>query len=207
MSKGLLGKKLGMTQVFVENDELIPVTVIEAGPCVVTQIRTKDRDGYSAVQLGFGDLDKGKLNKAQAGHFKSAKLEGGKRYLAEITVENVADFELGQTLGVDSFEVGEKTAVVGISKGKGFQGVIKRWGFHGGPGGHGSHFHRAPGSIGQSSTPSRVGKGKKLPGRMGNDRVTVKNLEIIKIDVDKNILLIKGAVPGARGGLLLIKGI
>ncbi len=207
MSKGLLGKKLGMTQVFVENDELIPVTVIEAGPCVVTQIRTKDRDGYSAVQLGFGDLDKGKLNKAQAGHFKSAKLEGGKRYLAEITVENVADFELGQTFGVDSFEVGEKTAVVGISKGKGFQGVIKRWGFHGGPGGHGSHFHRAPGSIGQSSTPSRVGKGKKLPGRMGNDRVTVKNLEIVKIDVDKNILLIKGAVPGARGGLLLIKGI
>ncbi len=207
MAKGLIGKKLGMTQVFVDNDRLVPVTVVEAGPCVVTQIRTKDRDGYSAVQLGFGDISKDKLNKPQAGHFKSAKTDDGKKHMAEITIENEEDFELGQTLTADSFEEGEKAVITGVSKGKGFQGVIKRWGFSGGPGGHGSHFHRSPGAIGACATPSKVMKGKKLPGRLGNDRVTVKNLEIVKVDADKNILLIKGCVPGARGGLLLIKGI
>ena len=207
MEKGLIGKKLGMTQVFVDNDRLVPVTVVEAGPCVITQIRTMDRDGYSAIQLGFGDIAKGKMNKAQEGHFKSAKVDDGKKYLAEFTVKNAGDFELGQTLTADSFAEGEKAAVIGISKGKGFQGVIKRWGFSGGPGGHGSHFHRSPGAIGACATPSKVMKGKKLPGRMGNDRVTVKNLEVVKVDTDKNILLIKGCVPGARGGLLLIKGI
>ena len=207
MAKGLIGKKLGMTQVFVDDDRLVPVTVVEVGPCVVTQIRTKNRDGYSAIQLGFGEIIKKKLNKAQAGHFKSAKVDDGKKHLAEIAIENEGDYELGETLNADSFEAGEKAVVTGISKGKGFQGVVKRWGFSGGPGGHGSHFHRAPGSIGACATPSKVVKGKKMPGRLGNDRVTVKNLEIVRVDSDKNILLIKGCVPGARGGILLIKGI
>lgn len=206
MSKGLIGKKLGMTQVFVEGDKLVPVTVIEAGPCIVTQVRTRKKDGYSAVQLGFGDIKKEKLNKPQTGHFQSAKIEG-KRHLAEITVDGESDFQVGQTVTAESFTEGEKAVVTGISKGRGFQGVVKRWGFHGGPGGHGSHFHRVPGSIGACATPSKVAKGKKLPGRYGNDRVTVKNLEIVKVDAEKNILMIKGCVPGARGGLLIIKGI
>lgn len=206
MSKGLIGKKLGMTQLFVEGDKLVPVTVIEAGPCVVTQVRTRNKDGYSAVQLGFGDIRNDRLNKPQLGHFQTAKVDG-KRHLAEITVDNEAEFQVGQTVTADSFAEGERAVVSGISKGRGFQGVVKRWGFHGGPGGHGSHFHRAPGSIGACATPSKVAKGKKLPGRYGNDRVTVKNLEIVKVDAEKNLLMVRGCVPGARGGLLIIKGI
>ena len=205
MAKGLIGKKLGMTQIFVDNDKLVPVTVVEAGPCVVTQLRTLKRDGYSAVQLGYGDIKPSKLNKPKQGHFKASKSEG-KKHLAEILVEDNGGYKLGQLLTADSFIPGEKATVTGISKGRGFQGVVKRWGFAGGPGGHGSHFHRAPGSIGACATPSRVQKGKKLPGRYGNERITVKNLEIVKVDAEKNILLIKGCVPGARGGLLIIKG-
>lgn len=204
MAKGLIGKKLGMTQIFVDNDKLVPVTVVEAGPCVVTQLRTVNRDGYSAIQLGYGDIKPGKLNKPKQGHFRASKTEG-KRHLAEILTDN-SDYKIGQTIKADSFSQGEKATVTGISKGRGFQGVIKRWGFSGGPGGHGSHFHRAPGSIGACASPSKVQRGKKLPGRYGNDRITVKNLEIVKVDAEKNLLLIKGCVPGARGGLLIIKG-
>lgn len=204
MAKGLIGKKLGMTQIFVDNDKLVPVTVVEAGPCVVTQLRTVNRDGYSAIQLGYGDIKPGKLNKPKQGHFRASKTEG-KRHLAEILTDN-SDYKIGQTITADSFSQGEKATVTGISKGRGFQGVIKRWGFSGGPGGHGSHFHRAPGSIGACASPSKVQRGKKLPGRYGNDRITVKNLEIVKVDAEKNLLLIKGCVPGARGGLLIIKG-
>lgn len=203
MAKGIIGKKLGMTQVFVDNDKLIPVTVVEAGPCVVTQVRTKEKDGYNAIQLGYGEIKK--LNKPLQGHFKAANSEG-KKHLTEVIVDNVSDYQVGQTITVDTFAAGEKTHVTGISKGRGFQGVVKRWGFRGGPGGHGAHFHRAPGSIGACATPSKVHKGKRLPGRYGNNRVTVRNLEVVKVDPEKSVLLLKGCVPGARGGLLLIKG-
>ncbi len=204
MAKGIIGKKIGMTQVFVDNKKLLPVTVIEAGPCVVTQIKDDNRDGYSAVQLGFGDIKKKKVNKAAKGHFKSGKSDP-KRYLAEFKVENIADYKLGQLVSADLFAAGDKTDITGTSKGKGFQGVVKRWGFAGGPGGHGSHFNRAPGSIGNCASPGKVQKGKKMPGQCGDVRITVKNLEIVKVDKENNIILIKGSVPGSRGGLLFIR--
>lgn len=204
MAKGIIGKKIGMTQLFVDGEKLLPVTVVEAGPCVVTQIKNENRDGYAAVQLGFGDMKENKVNKAAKGHFELAKSDP-KRYLAEFKVENITDYQLGQVVSVDTFAAGEMSDITGTSKGKGFQGVIKRWGFRGGPGGHGSHFKRAPGSIGNCASPGKVKKGKKLPGQCGDDRITVKNLEIVKVDAEKNILLIKGSVPGAGGGLLFIK--
>ncbi len=200
----ILGRKLGMTQVWSEDDKLLPVTVIEAGPCVVTQVKTEKRDGYRAVQIGFGDIKESKVNKPMAGHFAKAKVEA-KKYLAEVRLGEGDDLKVGQTIGVEVFEGAKQVHVTGTSKGKGFAGVMKRYNFKGGPGGHGSHFHRAPGSVGQCATPSRVFKGLKLPGHMGSETVTVKNLDVVKVDTEQNLLIVKGAVPGAKGALLTIR--
>ena len=202
--KGLLGKKIGMTQIFLGDGKMVPVTVIEAGPCVVTQVKEREKDGYEAVQIGYQEVKKENVNKPIEGHFKKAKV-APQKYLAELLLANGENYELGQVLTVESFTVGERADVTGVSKGKGFQGVVKRWGFKGGPKSHGSHFQRAPGSVGASATPSRVVKGKKLPGQMGNARVSVQNLEVVQVDSDKNLLFLKGAVPGSKGGLLMIK--
>jgi large subunit ribosomal protein L3 len=202
--KALLGKKLGMTQIFTEDDRLVPVTVVEVGPCVITQVKTKENDGYSAIQIGYQDVEERKVTKPLKGHFAKAKI-APKRYLAEIRVEDLGAFKLGDTLTAEVFSVGERADVVGVSKGKGFQGVMKRHGFSGGPGGHGSHFHRAPGSIGMAATPSRVHKGRRMAGHMGTDRVTTMNLEIVRVDPEQNIILLKGAVPGGKGSLIMVK--
>lgn len=204
MKKGILGKKLGMTQVFAEDGTVIPVTVVEAGPCVVTQIKTEEKDGYNAVQLGFEDIREKLVNKPLKGHFDKAGVPY-KRYLREFKFENVDEYKVGDEIKVDIFNVGDKVDVVGRSKGKGFAGAIKRWNFSRGPMSHGSHFHRAPGSMGATSSPGRVFKTKKLPGRMGNKRVTVQNLEVVKVDAERNLMLIKGAVPGPKGSMLIIK--
>jgi large subunit ribosomal protein L3 len=203
MGKTILGRKLGMSQVWSEDGRLIPVTVIEAGPCFVSQIKTKKSDGYDAVQLAFGDMKPGKATKPEAGHCAKAGL-GPKRDLHEMRVSEGDTFKRGQKITVDIFEVGTKVDVVGTSKGKGFAGVMKRHNFKGGPGGHGSHFHRAPGSIGMCATPSRVLKGVGMPGHMGSETVTVKKLEVIKIDAEQNLLVVKGAVPGGKNGLLVV---
>jgi large subunit ribosomal protein L3 len=203
MGKTILGRKLGMSQVWSDDDRLIPVTVIEAGPCFVSQIKTKKNDGYEAVQLAFGDMKPGKATKPAAGHFAKANLDP-KRHVHEMRVGADETFKRGQKITVDIFEVGAKVDVVGTSKGKGFAGVMKRHNFHGGPGGHGSHFHRAPGSIGMCATPSRVLKGVGMPGHMGSETVTVKKLEVIKVDAEQNLLVVKGAVPGGKNGLLVI---
>jgi len=200
----LLGKKIGMTQIFLDDGKMVPVTVIEAGPCVVTQVKEREKDGYEAVQIGYQEVKKENVNKPIEGHFKKAKV-APQKYLAELLLANGENYELGQVLTVESFTVGERADVTGVSKGKGFQGVVKRWGFKGGPKSHGSHFRRAPGSVGASATPSRVVKGKKMPGQMGNARVSVQNLEVVQVDSDKNLLFLKGAVPGSKGGLLMIK--
>ena len=199
--KGILGKKLGMTQIFTEDGKSYPVTVVEAGPCCVVQVKTRDKDGYDAVKIGFLQMDEKKLNKPSAGVFKKA---GTKPYkiLREF---NMSGLHVGEFVTVEQFVNGEKVSVSGVSKGKGFQGVMKRHNFSGGPGSHGSMFNRAPGSIGASSYPSRVWKNQKLPGHMGSENVTVRNLEIIDVKVDQNVLLIKGAVPGAPGAFLEIK--
>ena len=204
MVKTLLGRKLGMTQVWSEDDKLLPVTVIEAGPCVVTQVKTEKRDGYRAAQIGFGEVKAKRLNKPMAGHFAKSNVEP-KRYLAEVRLGEGDEVKLGQTLTVESFADAKRVSVSGTSKGKGFAGVMKRHNFKGGPGGHGSHFHRAPGSIGQCATPARVFKGMKLPGHMGSETVTVRNLEVVKIDLEQNLLLVKGAVPGGKNALLTIR--
>ena len=203
MAKTILGKKIGMSQVWSDDDRLIPVTVIEAGPCVVSQLKTAKRDGYEAIQLAFGDIKPSKVNRPMKGHFAKAKCEP-KRYIAEARLAEGETFKLGQEIKVDIFEPGVRIDVIGTSKGKGFAGVMKRHNHHGGPGGHGSHFHRAPGSIGMCASPSRVLRGTKLPGHMGSETVTVKNLEVIKVDPEQNLLVVKGAVPGGKGGLLVI---
>ena len=200
----ILGRKLGMTQVWTDDDKLLPVTVIEAGPCVVTQVKTEGRDGYRAAQIAFGDIKESKVNKPMAGHFEKAKVQA-KKYLAEFRLAGEDEAKLGQTITVEVLEGAKQVHVTGTSKGKGFAGVMKRHNFHGGPGGHGSHFHRAPGAIGQCATPSRVFKGMKLPGHMGAEAVTVKNLDIVKIDAEQNLLIVKGAVPGGKGALLTIR--
>jgi len=200
----LLGRKLGMTQVWSDDDKLLPVTVIEAGPCVVTQVKTDKRDGYTAVQIGFGDVKANKVNKPMQGHFDKARVEA-KRYLAEVRTGEADKFKTGDTITVEALADAKAVHVTGTSKGKGFAGVMKRHNFKGGPGGHGSHFHRAPGSVGQCATPSRVFKGLKLPGHMGSETVTVKNLVIVKIDTEQNLLIVKGAVPGGKGALLTIR--
>jgi len=200
----ILGKKLGMTQVWTEDGNLLPVTVIEAGPCVVTQVKTVARDGYDAVQIGYGDIKENRVNKPMAGHFAAAGVEPV-RHLAEVRLDAPADLKPGATVTVEMFADAKHVHVSGVSKGKGFAGVMKRYNFGGGPAGHGSHFHRAPGSIGQASTPSRVFKGKKMPGHMGCEKVTVRNLDVVKVDAEQNLLLVRGAVPGGKGALLTIR--
>ena len=204
MNKAIIGKKLGMTQIFNENGIVVPVTVIEAGPCTVTQVKTEETDGYTSIQLGFGDVKEKHLNKPLKGHFAKSKL-ALKKHLREFRVSNVDEVKVGDEIKVDVFEQGDKVDIQGITKGKGFQGVIKRHGQHRGPMGHGSMYHRRPGSMGSTSTPGRVYKGKKLPGHMGCETVTIQNLDVVKIDTDKNVILVKGSVPGAKGAILKIK--
>ena len=205
-SKGLLGTKLGMTQVWDENNKLVPVTVIEISPNVVTQVRTEEKDGYTAVQLAAGAIDPRKVNKPAAGHFDAAGVTP-RRHLTEVRTSDAADYSAGQELTVDAvFEAGTKVDVVGTYKGKGFAGVMKRHNFKGVSASHGSHRnHRKPGSIGASSTPSRVFKGMRMAGRMGGERVTVLNLKVHSVDAEKGLLLVKGAVPGARGRLVFVR--
>jgi large subunit ribosomal protein L3 len=205
--KGILGKKVGMTQIFDERGEVIPVTVIEAGPCFVAQIKSVDRDGYSAVQLGFDEVKPKRLNRPQLQHLRKSELPP-LRTVREIRLQDddLATFEEGQKVTVDLFEVGEYVDVTGTSKGRGFAGVVKRHGFRGGPKTHGqSDRLRAPGSIGACTTPGRVFKGKRMPGRMGGDRVTVQGLKIEMVDSERNLLAVRGAVPGAKNGLLIIR--
>ncbi|MEH7300520.1 50S ribosomal protein L3 [Neobacillus drentensis] len=204
MTKGILGRKIGMTQVFAENGNLIPVTVVEVAPNVILQKKSVDSDGYVAVQVGFEDKREKLANKPEKGHVAKANT-APKRFIREFRGDDLAGYEVGQEVKVDIFAEGEIVDVTGISKGKGFQGVIKRHGQSRGPMAHGSRYHRRPGSMGPVA-PNRVFKGKLLPGRMGGDQVTVQNLEVIKVDVERNLLLIKGNVPGAKKALLKIKG-
>jgi len=204
MVKGILGKKIGMTRVFRENGESIPVSVLEVGPCYIIQIKRIEKEGYNAIQIGFQPKRDKRLNKPLLGYFKAAG-KGGFAFLREIRVDDIDSFELGQEINNEMFNVGDLVTVRGISKGRGFTGVVKRWGFSGGDTSHGCRSHKVPGSIGASATPSRVMKGKKLPGRMGNQRVTVKNLKVVDVLKEKNLILVKGAVPGSRGSLLQVK--
>ncbi|MFC7678151.1 50S ribosomal protein L3 [Paenibacillus sp. GCM10028914] len=201
--KGILGRKLGMTQVFTAEGNVIPVTVIEAGPCVVLQKKDLENDGYEAVQIGFSDKKENNANKPEAGHAKKANT-APKRYVREIRGVDLASVEVGQEVKADIFAEGEYVDVTGISKGKGFQGVIKRWGQSRGPMSHGSRYHRRPGSMG-SIQANRVPKGKRLPGHMGHKTVTIQKLEIVKVDVERNVLLVKGSIPGPKKGLVQIK--
>jgi len=203
--KGVLGEKLGMTQVFDENNRVVPVTVVKAGPCVVTQVRTPDKDGYSAVQIGFGQVDPRKVNKPLAGHFAKAGVTP-RRHLVELRTDDASEYTLGQELGPDTFEEGQLVDVVGTSKGKGFAGVMKRHGFSGLRSSHGvERKHRSPGSIGGCATPGRVFKGMRMAGRMGSVRVSAQNLTVHGIDTDNGLLLIKGAVPGPTGAVVLVR--
>jgi large subunit ribosomal protein L3 len=203
-SMGILGKKVGMTRVYSELGQAIPVTVIEAGPCKVLQVKTEATDGYSAIQVGFGDKKASRVNKAIAGHLKKSNSDGY-YFIREFRVEDNSIYEVGQEITLDTvMKVGDKVDVQGTSKGRGFQGVIKRHGFSGGGSGHGSMFHRAPGSIGCSATPARVVKGKKMPGRMGNDTVLRKNVIVVDVRTEENVILLKGPLPGAINGLLKI---
>ena len=204
MKKAIIGKKIGMTQIFDEKGKVIPVTAIEAGPCVVAQVKNVETDGYEAIQLGFGEVKESKVNKPIKGHFAKSKLTP-KKHLREFRVDSVEGFKVGDELKADTFVVGDKVDIQGISKGKGFQGVIKRHGQSRGPMGHGSMYHRRPGSMGPTSTPGRVFKGKKLPGHMGSNTITIQNLEVVKVDLDKNVILVKGSVPGINGSILKIK--
>ena len=193
-----------MTQIFDESGKVIPVTVVEAGPCVVAQIKTVETDGYNAVQLGFGDVKESKLNRPERGHFKKANV-ALKKHLREFRLDSLEGIKVGDEIKADTFEAGEKVDIQGKTKGKGFQGVIKRHGQSRGPMGHGSMYHRRPGSMGSTSTPGRVFKGKKLPGHMGVQTVTIQNLDVVRVDMDKNVILIKGSVPGPKGAILKIK--
>ena len=204
MKKALIGKKIGMTQIFDEAGKVIPVTVIEAGPCVVAQIKTAETDGYDAVQLGFGEVKESKLNKPEKGHFAKASV-ANKKHLREFRLDSLEGMTVGTELKADVFAAGDHVDIQGTTKGKGFQGVIKRHGQSRGPMGHGSMYHRRPGSMGSTSTPGRVFKGKKLPGHMGVQTVTIQNLDVVRVDLDKNVILVKGSVPGAKGTILKIK--
>lgn len=199
--KMIIGRKIGMTRIFIGNDS-VPVTVIKAGPCVVVQKKTVEKDGYNSVQLGFEKAKK--VNKPLAGHFKKFGVEPLK-ILREFRVENPDEYEPGQVIKVDVFEKGEYVDVTGWTKGRGFAGAMRRWGFSGGPKSHGSKFHRELGSVGQHTEPAKIWKGKKMPGRYGNERVTVRNLQVVDIDPENDLLVVKGGVPGARGGLVLIR--
>ena len=202
--KNILGRKIGMTQIFEENGAVIPVSVVEAGPLVVVQKKTVEKDGYNAIQVGFENIKSHRVNKPRKGHFEKANVEY-KRFLREFLVENVAEYEIGQVLKADVFSVGDMVDVTGTSKGKGTQGVVKRHGFATGPESHGSKFNRRPGGLSAATYPGRVFKGHRMMGRMGNERVTDQNLEVVRVDVDKNLILIKGAIPGPKKGLIRIK--
>ena len=203
--KGILGEKLGMTQVFDESNRIVPVTVVKAGPCVVTQVRTPDTDGYNAVQLAFGALDPRKANKPKQGHFRKAGVPA-RRYLRELRTTDASEYTIGQEVTADVFEAGAKVDVTGVSKGKGYAGVMKRHNFHGLGAGHGvQRKHRSPGSIGACATPARVFKGTKMAGRMGHEQVTTLSLTVHKVDAEQGLLLIKGAVPGPIGGLVMVR--
>ena len=201
--KGILGKKLGMTQIFTEEGIVVPVTVVEAGPNVVTQVKTVEKDGYNAIQVGFEDAKEKSLNKPQKGHLAAANTL--KKHLKEFRVDSVEEYTVGQEIKADLFAAGEKIDVTGTSKGKGFQGPIKRHGQSRGPETHGSRYHRRPGSMGACSYPGRVFKNKKLAGHMGSVKVTVQNLEVVRVDADKNLILVKGAIPGPKGSMVTIK--
>ncbi|URZ08214.1 50S ribosomal protein L3 [Clostridium felsineum] len=204
MKKGILGKKLGMTQIFNEEGKVVPVTVIEAGPCVVVQKKTSEKEGYDAIQVGFGTIREKLVNKPLKGHFAKANVEL-KRFVKEFRLEDTSSYEVGAEIKADIFAAGEKVDVSGVSKGKGFQGTIRRWGAHRGPMSHGSKFHRAVGSMGASSDPSRTFKSKKMPGHMGHVNTTVLNVEIAKVIPEKNLILIKGGVPGPNKSFVVIK--
>ena len=205
MSKFILGKKIGMTQVFDENGIVIPVTVIHAGPCAVVQKKTVENDGYTAIKLGFENVPEKKLNKPEKGLFSKINVTP-KKYLREFRTEDIDKFEVGQQINVaDMFSSGDRIDVSGISKGKGFQGVMKRFGSSRGPETHGSKYHRRVGTMGAGTSPGRVFKGKKLPGHMGLEKVTVQNLDVVKVDSERNLMLVKGAVPGPKGGLVIVR--
>lgn len=202
--KNMIGRKIGMTQIFQEDGSVVPVTVLEAGPLVVIQKKTVESDGYNAIQVGFGNVKEQRMNKPMKGHFTKANL-GFKKYLKEFRVENVEEFEIGQEIKADTFAAGDMVDVTGTSKGKGTQGVIKRHGFSRGRETHGSHFHRRPGGLSAGTYPGRVFKGHRMGGRMGNEKVTVQNLEIVRVDAEKNLILIKGAIPGPKKGIIIVK--
>jgi len=204
MLKGLIGKKVGMARLFLSGSEVVPVTAIEVGPCVVVQPKTRAKEGYEAVQLGFGPMADRKVNRPQAGHFK-ARGTAPFQVLREFRVDDAAVYEAGQTVSVDLFQIGDRVDVTGTTKGRGFTGVVKRHGFSGGKDTHGCTSHRVPGSIGTSATPSRVVKGRKMPGHYGHDRKTVRNLIVIDVRLEENLLLVRGAVPGANGGLVTVR--
>lgn len=204
MVKGILGKKIGMTRVFREGGQSVPVTALEIGPCYIIQIKREEKEGYNAIQLGYKPKKEKKLNKPLLGHYKAAG-KGGFRHLREIRVDDADSFELGQEITLEMFNVGDSVTVRGLSKGRGFAGVVKRWGFSGGGATHGCRSHKVPGSIGASATPSRVMRGKKMPGRMGNQRFAIKNLKVVDVVKEKDLLLVKGSVPGSRGGLLEVR--
>ena len=204
MKKAILATKVGMTQIFNEDGVLTPVTVLQAGPCVVTQVKTVENDGYAAVQVGFGEKREKLVNKPMQGHFKKAGVTN-KRFVKEFKFDNAGDYALAQEIKVDIFAAGDKIDATAISKGKGFQGAIKRHNQHRGPMAHGSKFHRHQGSNGACSDPSKVFKGKKMPGHMGSKKITIQNLEVVRVDAEKNLLLVKGAVPGPKKSLVTIK--
>ena len=204
MEKGIIGRKIGMTQLFAENGSVIPVTVLEVGPCAVVQKKTTENDGYDAVQLGFEDIREKLVTKPAKGHFDKAQTSY-KRILREFKLDNAAELEVGSIIKADVFVAGDKVDVTGISKGKGYQGTIKRHGFHTGPMAHGSGYHRHQGSMGANTDPSRVMKNKGMPGHMGSEQVTVQNLYVVKVDAENNLIAIKGAVPGPNGGMVVVK--
>jgi large subunit ribosomal protein L3 len=203
--KGIIGRKLGMTRVFNDQGRAVPVTVIEVGPCPVIQVKTKDSDGYEAIQIGFGKRKATRTNKARAGHFAKSGQQAT-HLLRELRMDDVSGFDVGAQITVELFKVGERVKVTGFTKGKGFQGVVKRWGFRGGPASHGSKSSREAGSIGQCATPAKVWKNRKMPGQTGNRKKTVSNLEVVQVDLEKNLIAVKGAVPGHANGYVMVTG-
>ena len=205
MKKGIIGKKLGMTQIFADNGAVIPVTVIEAGPCVVTQKKTTETDGYDAIQVGYEDVSAKHVNKPAKGHFEKAGVQA-KKHLKEFRLENAADYNVGDVIAADTFAAGDKVDITGITKGHGYSGAVKRWGHHMLQATHGTGpIHRQVGSMGANSTPSRVFKNKKMAGQYGNEQVTILNLEVVKVDAEKNLIAVKGAVPGAKNGIVVLR--
>ena len=205
MKKAIIGKKLGMTQIFAENGAVIPVTVIEAGPCVVTQKKTTETDGYDAIQVGYEDVSAKHVNKPAKGHFENAGVQA-KKHLKEFRLENAADYNVGDVIAADTFAAGEKVDITGITKGHGYSGAVKRWGHHMLQATHGTGpIHRQVGSMGANSTPSRVFKNKKMAGQYGNEQVTILNLEVVKVDAEKNLIAVKGAVPGAKNSIVVLR--